>query len=64
MKRLDLNDKTLFLANLEFQILKIVREKDGKFRKIQIFDCNLYPNCFTVENSSIRRLDFNTIFFF
>ena len=37
-----------------------IREKDVKFKKIQIFKHNSIPNCFTIRNSYMRGLDLNT----
>ena len=37
MKRLDLNAKKIISGIFKFRIKTIMREKDAKFRKIQIF---------------------------
>ena len=36
------------------------RSKTPKFLKVQIFDHNWAPNCFTVTNSYMSELDLNT----
>ena len=38
----------------------VVREKDDKLRKIQIFEYNSAPNCFMVKNSYMRGLDLDS----
>ena len=38
----------------------MVREKDGKFQKVHIFEHNWAKNCFTVKNFYMKGLDLNT----
>ena len=63
IRRLGFNTKNLFSVILEFSTLRgggEIRRKIPKFRKIDIFKCNLTPNYFSVKKFHIRRLDLNT----
>ena len=57
MKRLDLNTKKPISAIFEFSIL---RQRNTKFRKIQIFNRNSTLNYSTVKKIHKKELDLNT----